>query len=315
LFYTSPWEVNTQWSTGVTYNEALASGWLLKEANGNYIHTYGNASTLMADFGDAAYQQRFIDNILARLAANPAIDGIEVDNLASAEPCGWPIPIKYPEGGAWQNAMLSFVAKVGNALRSRGYYVMYNSSGSWYNNNPCSGDDGGSFTQQWYNRLGSTGGVSGIMYEYAFQDPNNLTRLMDSSAPGAYMHSWSGWQKLGQIANANGFDFLPITWGSSTDRRVMQYARGSFMLDWDGVHGAFGYCINPCYTAGDSWNINWASDLGAPKTVKTQLQTGVWRRDFTKGIVVVNTTLSSFTTTINGTAHTIAPTDALILPQ
>jgi hypothetical protein len=312
LLYTTGWSVRTDWSTGVTYNQAVANGWLLKDANGNFIHQYNDPNEYLADFGDPAYQQQFLNNILARLAANPAMDGVEDDNFASAQPCGWAIPVKYSDPTAWQNAMLSFASKVGAALKARGYYFMVNSTGEEYA--PCKRDDSGSFTQQWYNRLAATGGISGVMYEYAFQDPNNVTRLMDSTSPGSYMHSWDKWQQLAQIANQNGFDFLPITWGSSTDRRVMQYARGTFMLDWDGVHGAFGYCTNPCYTSGDSWNSAWTADLGAPLGPKTNVQTGVWRRDFAKGIVVVNTTLSLFTVTINGKSYMIGATDALILP-
>jgi hypothetical protein len=294
------------------YNEALANGWLLKDANGNYIHTYNDPNEYMVDFGDPAYQQRFLDNILTRLAAKTAIDGIEADNIASAEPCGWAIATKYANATSWQLAMLSFVTKVGGALKARGYHFNINSTDTYYA--VCKNDDGGAFTQDWYRRLGATGGVSSIMYEYWLEDPTSTTRMMDSTTPGSYMHSWDKFQQLHSIANSYGIDLLAMNHGDATSTQKMRYGRGSFMLDWDGVHGAYAFCYQHCYTGPDPWNTAWTSNLGSPTGPKSQGQTGVWRRSFVNATVVVNTTLSSVTVNVNGTNRTIGATDAYIGP-
>jgi chitodextrinase len=312
---------NTSWSAGVSYTAASVDGWLLKDASGNYVHPYHDGSRYLGDVGDVGYRQKFISNVQALLAAHPGIDGIEIDNVlpdvAYFSTCScW--PAKYPNASAWQNALVGFVQTVGQALRASGYYVMINATGYIRS----SDYDSGLFDQNWWARLAQTGGVSGIFYENAFQDGNNLTRLMDDSSPGSYMHSWAGWEKLISVAQNNGVDFFGITSGPSplldpaTARHLMRYGRGTFLLDWDGGGGMFGYAVTPAYTSGvDAWDPGWTTNLGTPTGAKYQVGTDVWRRDYTNGSVIVNPTLSSFTTTIAGTSRTIPATDALIVTK
>ncbi len=41
LVYFAGTDVNTKWSTGVPYSEALANGWLLKDSSGNLLLNKG----------------------------------------------------------------------------------------------------------------------------------------------------------------------------------------------------------------------------------------------------------------------------------
>jgi chitodextrinase len=321
LHYTSGSVITDTFSSGVTYAESLANGWLLKDAAGNYMHPYLDLHSWMPDVGDAGYRQRFIDNVLAWLAARPGIDGVEIDNFLPAVAMSWFTtcacwPAKYPDATSWQNAIVGFAQVVGRALKARGYYVMINATG--YINRPDY--DSGVFDQNWWARLAQTGGVDGIYYENFMQDVNNPARVMDDSAPGSYMHSWSGWQKLVSVAQNNGVDFFGIITGPSltsdptTAKHLIRYARGSFLLDWNGGGGMFGYAVSPAYTSGiDSWLPQ--VDVGAPSGAKYQIGTNIWRRDYANAIVIVNPTLNPFTTTINSATYTIAATDALILAR
>lgn len=65
--------------------------------------------------------------------------------------------------------------------------------------------------------------------------------------------------------------------------------------------------------ASDPWNSAWTTDLGSPLAARSALAAGVWSRRFELGTVVVNTTLSTVTVTVDGVARTIPATDALIL--
>ena len=321
LTYEDGTTLNTDFSSGVPYTEANANGWLLRDASGNYFHPYRDSTRYLADIGNAAYRQRFVDITLALLAAHPGLDGIEIDNVlpdvAYFSTCScW--PAKYPNATAWQDGQVDFVRAVGQAIKAKGYYVMINATG--YTNR--SDYDSGGFAQTWWARLAQSGGVSGIFYEYFMQDANNLTRLMDDSAPGSYMHSWAGWQKLVAVAQNNGVDFFGITQGPSLlvnpakAGQLMRYGRGSFLLDWNGSGGMFGYAVSPAYVSGiDPWSSLWTTSVGTPAGAKYQVGTNVWRRDYSSATVIVNPTLSSFTTTLNGASYTVGPTDALILPK
>ena len=61
-------------------------------------------------------------------------------------------PAKYPTQQSWQNAQVSFITTVGNALKAAGYYVVANSI-CYIPGNP--GDNDASLTAAW-GRLGST---------------------------------------------------------------------------------------------------------------------------------------------------------------
>jgi hypothetical protein len=126
------------------------------------------------------------------------------------------------------------------------------------------------------------------------------------------LHSWTGWQATLRVANRFGVDLLPVTWGTATSVKNMRYGKGSFMLDWDGRHGAFSYCIATCYTNADPWKAIWTRNLGRPRAPKKMVLHGVYRRNFAHGTVVVNTTPDSVVVRANGKRRTISPTDAYI---
>jgi chitodextrinase len=309
LHYQDGTAVNSQWNDGIPYSEASANGWLLKDSAGNYIHVYGDSSRYLLDVGNPSVQQAYVNDTISTLQAHPGIDGIEMDNIQTdiGSITRGIYPAKYPSLSAFQNAEVSFLAAVGPALRKAGYYLFANAGGYVNDSTYDSGQD----TNAFWARIAPS--LGGLMNEYWMQNANNPSQLMDDSGAG-FMHMWSGWQKLVTTAQAGGADFLGVSIGSSSDMRTMRFGKGSFLLDWDGQDGAFLYAVAPAFTSAISpWNTAWTTDVGTPTGPKYQIATKVWRRDFSKGSVVVNPTANSMTTTVNGTSYTIAPTDALIL--
>jgi hypothetical protein len=305
---------NVSYDNGMPYQQALSNGWLLKDAAGNYVHPYGNSNRYLGDVGNSAYQQAFITNVRNKLATTPGLDGIFLDNVvADVSPtwmtsCGC-FPAKYPSLAAWQTAQVGFVAALGSALKSSGFYVLPNAQG-WTKGS--SNTDNGVDTQNWWIKLAPY--VSGLMNEYWMQNANNVTQLM-SDGSGGFMTSWAGWQKLVSIAQSHGVDFFGSTQGSSTFTQGMRFGKASFLLDWDGGGGAFTYSVSPAFVGPDPYNAAWASDLGAPQGAKFAVlpSANVWRRNYTRGVVVVNPTTGAVVVAINGINYTIGPTDALML--
>jgi hypothetical protein len=302
LVYMSGSDINTGFSTGVDYNTALASGWLLKDAAGNYMTGYGS---YLADVGSTAYQQAWVSNVSAFLASTGA-DGVYIDDVLS-DIATWSgcacFPAKYPTQVAWQAAMAGFMSAIGPSLKAKGYYVVA-SAHAFIPGNLASND--GSLEAQWWRQLAPS--VSGLSTEYWTENPANETQLRTVGA--AWYQQWDGWQGLVSVAQNAGVDFFGITYDTAATPGTMRYARGSFLLDWNGRGGAV--YMSPT-DGSDPWNTAWTADVGQPSAAKVQVAPGVWQRSFTRGTVVVNANGSSVTVTVGGIARTIGPTDALIL--
>ena len=189
LVYMSGTSVQTSWSTGVSYNEALSNNWLLKDANGQYLKNtaYG---AYVGDIGNPAYQQRFISNVSALLAAN-GNEGVHIDDVLMTPVLltGGVFPAKYPTQQSWENAMVSFIQAVGTGLRSRGYYVLAQAVGYIPGDAPGSND--GTTNARFWSRLAPY--VSGLLSEYWQQLPNDPTKLRPSGTS-----SWTRY--LGRLA-------------------------------------------------------------------------------------------------------------------
>jgi hypothetical protein len=300
LVYASGTSVYPSWLAGVSYREARANGWLLKDASGDDVMNaqYG---AYVADVGNPAYQQRFIANELALLRKN-GNDGIFLDDvLASAYGLDNSFPAKYPTHEEWESAMVSFTDAIGDALRAKGYYVLANAS-AW-----IPGDDGDATVARYarfYRALAPH--VSGLSNEYWVQNPSDVALLRATGTH--WSQNWDAWHSLLTTTQAAGTDFFGFMHGSTNDIRAMRYGRASFLLDWNGRGGAFIYFMTDSV---DPYNATWVKQIGRPIAAKLELAPGVWQRRYDKGVVTLNATASPVTLRVSGHVFTIGPTDAL----
>jgi hypothetical protein len=303
LVYQSGTCVNAKWDAGVPYPVARANGWLVKDASNAFVTNRSFPDCYVADVGNAAYQAEWTRRV-GRYLASIGADGVYIDDVLGdiAQVTGT-YPTKYPNQASWEDAMASFVASVGSALKSRRVYVLVNAH-KWIAGHPRTDD--GSLEAAWWRRLAPS--VSGLHSEYWLQDPTNTSRLR-GLGPEWWNH-WDGWQRLVRVAQSNGADFVGYTEGSITNTRAMRYGKASFLLDWDGGGGGFIYSATD---AADPWNVAWTTDIGRPTAAKVSLGGGAWMRRFQRGTVIVNPTTSTLTFTVDGTARTIDATDALIV--
>ena len=275
LVYMSGTSVQTSWSTGVSYNEALSNNWLLKDANGQYLKNtaYG---AYVGDIGNPAYQQRFISNVAALLAAN-GNEGVHIDDVLMTPVLltGGVFPAKYPTQQSWENAMVSFIQAVGQGLRSRGYYVLAQAVGYIPGDAPGSND--GTTNARFWSRLAPY--VSGLLSEYWQQLPNDPTKLRPSGT-SSWTQYWDGWLDQIDAAQNNGADFFAYMYGTSSSVNIMRYGKASFLLKWDGGGGGFVYQTS----SGDPWNPEWTMDIGQPSGSRYQVGVG-WRRNYSGGTV------------------------------
>jgi hypothetical protein len=314
LAYFAGTDVNVNWSTGVPYSQALASGWLLKDSSGRLLTNLGTPGNYIGDVGSAGYQQAWITNVLAYLAGYPGVDGVFIDDvLLDLKPMAGVEAAKYPTQQQWASAMLSFVSAVGNALRAKGYYLGVNASG--YVPGDANSDTGAN-TVSWWQQLGPY--VDGLMNEY-YQETSNGTNQLRATG-SSWTQNWDGWQRLVATAQAMGKDFLGLMYGAAGNTAAMTYGKASFLLDWNGGGGAFMYLTDD---GSDPRDAAWLTDLGQPSAAKQQVGVG-WQRSYSGGVVVVNpSATSSQSFQLGGsyrtaagalvTSLTLAPTTAAIL--
>lgn len=303
LVYMSGTSVQTSWSTGVSYDEARANDWLLKDASGAYVRNeqYG---AYVGDIGDVGYQQRFANNVVAVLRASHA-DGVFIDDVIgdALALTGGAIPSTYPTSDAWESAMVSFVSRVGTLLKARGFYVLV--SATKFVSGDLRSNTGEHVTEFW-RRLAPS--VDGLMAEYWLQSPIDVAQLRTVGT--RWYENWAGWQSLVSVAQKAGVDFFGRTYGSGNDSRAMRYVRGSFLLDWNGKGGAVIYSATD---RADPYHPAWVKQLGTPVRAKFERLSGVWQRRYSRGIVVVNATNAPVTVRVNRALRTIGATDALMV--
>jgi hypothetical protein len=298
-------------SCGVSYSDAVANGWLLKDSSGNYVK-YPSSYSVLLDVGNTAYQQRFISAVDTLLRSHPGVDGMMIDNVVGSVITP---SVKYPDSASYRAAMLSFIKAVGPALKAKGWWVAVNAGIYDPSIASTTGQIGdGSQWIWWVKQIASY--VDGINLEH-FQQNWDSTNSVRTSA-----WAWDGWQRAIGTVQGLGKQFYAGDFGSLSDVNKAVYLKASFLLDWNGQGGAFAYSDNWSGTS-NLWNPAWMVDIGQPSAARFQVGVG-WRRNFSAGTVIVNPNASSSQTfalgatylTASGssiTSATLAPAQAMIL--
>jgi hypothetical protein len=281
-----------------------ANGWLLHNSSGQeLVSHYGY---LLANVGNVSFQNDFKQRILNFLALHSWIDGVYFDNGAVSMPqqMGVSYPI-YDENNnlLWSNdtdfqkAQIALMANVAGALKARGYVVGYNARG--YDGTVASQD--GTLSKWWMDQYAPY--VTAAMIEEWHQRED--THAVTLSGTDAWWKHWDEWQSVETYAQSKGLEFWPTDYiAKSGEDSQCRYLRGSYLLDWNGK----GSIMLMSWDGTDFWNSCTATNVGLPSGAKYQVATGVWRRDYTGGYVIVNPTAS--TVTVGG--DTIPSGDAIL---
>jgi hypothetical protein len=302
---------NTKLPAGLGYCWTAANhpDWFLTDTNGARIEFCDFAGAWQMDVGNAAYQQQWLDNVLADLRS-AAWDGVMLDDVNQSETwhlCGRTIS-RYPTSDQYGDATERFLARVAPGLRSGGYLAMPNIAlDDWWTSSGLA---------RW-DRWIAYG--SGTIQEYFSKWGRDSGRWLTDD--GVH-NEWSGRQALFARTQATGKAFIGITYAPSSDSRSMRYARASFLLDWNG--GASTLVFEPTTPeAQDPYAAQWTTDLGSPRG--TRVKVGVaWKRSFSGGIVVLNPSPSATQTVdlagryvlpdgTTGSTITVGPADAALL--
>jgi hypothetical protein len=267
-------------SCGVSWGDAAANNWLLKDANGKYVHGSGYPNEYLADIGNSSYQQRFISDMDSDMRAHRGVDGVFIDNVV-----GNLISVsdRYRDNASYRLAMLAFIKAVGPALRARGWYVAVNAGMNDAGAHAFAGETNDAQYIWWYEQIGPyVSGISTERWQQYWGSPGAPVR----TSGAAWNQAWEGWERLPSVVASIGKDFYAITQGALTDTGKAAYLRASFLLAWTPGRGTFFY-TDDYAGQGDPWMLVATPDIGRPLGPRRRIGVG-FKRTFTSGIAVVN---------------------------
>ncbi|HEU5037920.1 MAG TPA: putative glycoside hydrolase [Nocardioides sp.] len=256
-------------STGVSFREAAANDWLLTDGAGRPLEWSDWTGLYPADVGNNGYQRRWGDNVLAELRAHDW-DGVLMDDTLtylSHSTVGGRVSTQIPDDGAMYDATESFLARVDRRIQQAGFLAVPNLTVEW---NTWRG-----VLEDW------TPYVSGWENEYF------VKWGLDRAGARFVGPDWQWKTDLAAWCADRDVPLLAVTYSNRDDVAAQLYHRATWLLTWNGRTGASIFV--PEESDVDHWTSAATVEIGTPAERRHLVgNTGVWRRDYSGGTVLVN---------------------------
>jgi hypothetical protein len=274
LFYTSP-QVHPTSTIQISYQQANANNWLLKDANGQLMST--SFSQYLLDPGNQAARVAFADSVLAEINQFGA-EGIFQDDLSGnwqlfqgAFGSGTP---RRADGTAytaasWEQAVVGWAQYVGGRVVGAGHNMIFNA------NKFVPGDgrsDTGELVRDFWSAIGGECNTHLMREYFACLGGGQFRR-----GPGTFQ-PWAGWQALVAHAHSIGTNIAALDEGAVSSA---VYGRASLLLDYQ--PGDLFMWSTPT----DPWDPSWTKAVGAATGAKVAAGNG-WTRQFQNGSATVD---------------------------
>ncbi len=239
--------------------------WFLLDTNGNRMRTSPTSSYWRMDPGNAGWRSFFVSRLL-EINQQQGWSGVFLDNLEASlgeiKRDGL-LPANYRDDASYQAAVKGFIQ------------YLYTNYAQAYNRPVMANIISRSTEAQWFNL---TPYLTGAMQErWAVPWSGTAGYLSESK--------WSADMALAEKTQAQGKYIMLIAQGSKTDTARQNFAFASYLLVSNGK-ASFRYTDSSIYK--EVWLYdNYKVQLGSPLGVRYQSGTA-WRRDFTKGYVIVD---------------------------
>jgi hypothetical protein len=286
--------------SGVTTQDAAGHpDWYLLNTSGSRFNFWSYDYLWAADIGNRSYQDRWAANVKAKLNAD-IWDGVFVDDTNPTMQYHYtPAEVaKYPNDAAYSAATGSALSVIGPLLKAQHKLVIPN-FGAWRNYRTA--------ISSWLPY------VSGGMEE-------QFTKWGNDPATG-YMTGadWDSQLAVLKQTQAAGKYSLIISHSTSQDVNAARYGWATTLLAGTGK-ASFSLAEN---YSDETWFPEYDYNLGKAVGVESKLSSGVHKRVFERGIVLVNPTLTSAPVAFGGRyrgsgitvrdSTTMAPHTGLIL--
>ena len=257
--------------TGVSYADADRHHpeWFLTDAAGTRLEWSDYAGLFPMDVGSRTYQDAWAGGVLGELRAHDW-DGVVLDDTLtylSHPTVDELVSTQIPDDAAQYAATQSFLSRVGPRLKAAGYLAISNVTVEW--------DTWDTVLPAWSRY------VSGWEDEYFVKwGLDTGTRFTGAD--------WEWKMQLAAWCADRRLPLVAVTYSSVTDRDAQTYHRATWLLTWNGATGASVFV--PAELSASHWQARAATDLGRPSGGRVRQPDGVYRRAYTRGLVVVNPT-------------------------
>lgn len=255
--------------TGVSdwagYTAAVSNpGWFLRDASGAPLVFKHYPASRVMDVGNTAYQDAGAARVIGEAKAG-GFDGVFLDDANAS--LQWVIAggsaacVTYPTTARWQAAVYSFLTHVAPQLHRAGLLAVANIGGSTITHG---------LWQRW------NGPIDGAMEESFTNDGTGRASIENGGWMASFKHAlWS--QANGKIS---------LDHAVTATRAGARYGLATMLLATGGKNL---FSASTGYTHEVWWpEYATAEALGRPLGAYRALRNGVYRREFTKGVVVVN---------------------------
>jgi hypothetical protein len=268
----------TECGSGLPYQTADSQHpeWFLLNKQGQRIAFNDYPDLWAMDVGSASYQTQWADNVINEVKRD-GWDGVFLDDVDLSMMYHYDVTniAKYPSDSAWQAATQSALAAIGPRIKAAGKLAVAN-IGSW-SQYPAVGDS-------WLSYL--DGGMEEHFAKWG------------SYADGGYADQGT-WQKQMnslKYAQDQGKVFLAVTHSANGDETAARYGWASTLLE---AQGSAEFALHDDYTY-ENWFPEYDYDIGDPTGPESTDSTGIHRRVFSNGIVVVNPTARGLSASLGG---------------
>lgn len=248
--------------------------WFVHDSGNNRIYiTYNSVPFYLMDVGNAGWRQHYSSYINGKLNAY-AYDGLFADDVHDTLYITAPASVV----SRWHADTLGMLQYV-KANLPAGKKMLINTEAGW------------EYGHINFDYLNATDGMQIEGYYHSPWDApadntsKNAQSLLDCLVYGM----------------ANGKIMLCESGCTTNDGRVVKWTYAQYLMG-HGATGYWGWNTGGIYNIANSFQPIMDTDLGTPKAVYTQIQQGVYTRDFTKGKAASNTTANQVTVTV-GTGY------------
>jgi hypothetical protein len=262
-------------STGVATQDARPEWYLLNTSGQRF--TFRHYSWIWAaDIGNAAYQQKWADNVLTEMG-DKGWDGVFMDDTNPSMEYHYEVArvAKYPTDAAYQAATKSALAAIGARFRAAGKLAVPN-FGFW--------KDYPAVINDWLQH------VDGGMNEN-FVKVGTTTDGYDREAV------WTTQLQSIKDAEAQGKLYLGVSHAPNHDRAAARFGYATLLL---AGNGRARFALHGDYT-NENWFEEYDYRIGAPTGAETREAGGVHKRAFANGLVYVNPTTAAAEVRFGGT--------------
>lgn len=271
--------------TGVGYHwtKRHHPGWFLRDATGHQIEWSDWPGLFAMNVAKAGYQKRWSANVRRELRAHDW-DGVMLDDVLtelSHTVFDDRVSTRIPDDAAMYAATEKFLAKVGPQLTTAGYEAVTNIAFQW--------DDWRSVVRDWSPY------VSGWENEYFVK----WGLGKESRFTG---EDWAWKMRLAAWCARHSMPLLAVTYSTADDLVAQDYHRATWLLTWNGRTGSSIFVPAEDFT--DHWLARPTVDIGRPTGPRQRLAGGIYRREYTRGVVLVNPTGASRRVRLGGSYRT-----------